>query len=187
MTNYRGISLMSVAVKVLLAILAARLHEGAVGGDAPRLHMIQGGFVRRGESAAQVASLYDILRRRWRQNQRTHAVFLDWKQAYDQCRTACCCTQLHTAPVRRARPPVRGDKDVVLAVTCNLAGRVARRARVGGVRVCLFCAPRGAQLRSIHPPAALNSLGDTLPPRANASRRRPAPAFAACREGDAYE
>ena len=33
MTNYRGISLMSVAVKVLLAILAARLHEGAVGGD----------------------------------------------------------------------------------------------------------------------------------------------------------
>lgn len=47
MTNYRGISLMSVAVKVLLAILAARLHEGAVGGDAPRLHMQASDCLRR--------------------------------------------------------------------------------------------------------------------------------------------
>ena len=99
-TNYRGISLMSVAVKVLLAILAARLHEGAVGGEAPRLHMNQGGFVRGGESVAQVASLYDIIRRRQRLNKRTYAVFLDWKQAYDRVPHGMLMYKLHKFGVR---------------------------------------------------------------------------------------
>jgi exonuclease III len=79
--NYRGISLMSSTLKVLLTALATRLQtvleaQGMVVRE-------QAGFRPREECMAQVMSLYEVLRRRFLNKEDTFVLFLDFQKAYD--------------------------------------------------------------------------------------------------------
>lgn len=82
MDNYRGITLISCALKVLLGLLTERMYEAA-----QRMNIIvpeQGGFRKREEAIAQFLALSEIVRRRHLRDQPTFGVFVDFKKAYDR-------------------------------------------------------------------------------------------------------
>ncbi len=78
-SNYRPISLMHVALKVLCGVVKSRF-EAVVEGVLPRA---QGGFRKREECVAQVVSLYDAVARRKAKGMTTVLAFWDMKRAYD--------------------------------------------------------------------------------------------------------
>ncbi|PSR77303.1 hypothetical protein PHLCEN_2v7960, partial [Hermanssonia centrifuga] len=80
--GYRGISLLSVVLKVLLQIMTERLQDAAEKAElvAPE----QSGFRRREEAMAQVIAIADIVRRRKLKGHSTFGVFIDFKKAYDR-------------------------------------------------------------------------------------------------------
>lgn len=80
--NYRGISLIVVCLKVISKIVATRLHL-----IAERDNLIvkeQAGFRTREECVAQVATLYEVVKRRSNRGLPTHAIFIDFAKAYDK-------------------------------------------------------------------------------------------------------
>ena len=82
MDNYRGITLISCALKVLLGLLTDRIYEAA-----QKVNMIvreQGGFRKREEAIAQFLALNEIVRRRHLENKPTFGIFVDFKKAYDR-------------------------------------------------------------------------------------------------------
>jgi exonuclease III len=82
MDNYRGITLISCALKVLLGLLTERI-EGAAQ-KAKIIVPEQGGFRKREEAIAQFLALSEIVRRRHLKNQPTFGIFVDFKKAYDR-------------------------------------------------------------------------------------------------------
>jgi exonuclease III len=80
--NYRGISLISCAFKVLLALMANRLSKMCEENDI--LCREQAGFRRREEAVAQSIALAEIVRRRFLEGKPTFGVFVDFKKAYDR-------------------------------------------------------------------------------------------------------
>jgi exonuclease III len=78
-TNYRPISLMQVALKVVCGVVKSRF-EMVVDGVLPRS---QGGFRRREECVAQVTALHDAIWRRKAKGLTTVVAFWDMKKAYD--------------------------------------------------------------------------------------------------------
>ena len=78
-TNYRGISLICTAYKVLSDILRQRLTPLAeeILGD------YQCGFRRNRSTIDQIFTLRQILEKSWEHNLEVHNVFLDFKKAYD--------------------------------------------------------------------------------------------------------
>lgn len=81
-TNYRGISLISCAFKVLMALMAARLsvvceEKGLIANE-------QAGFRSREEAVAQAIALAEIVRRRYLKGKPTFGLFIDFKKAYDR-------------------------------------------------------------------------------------------------------
>ena len=82
MDNYRGITLISCALKVLLGLLTDRIYE-----SAQKVNMIareQGGFRKKEEAIAQFLALSEIVRRRHLKNEPTFGIFVDFKKAYDR-------------------------------------------------------------------------------------------------------
>lgn len=80
-SNYRGISLMDTALKVVCTILAIRLNR-----ELERKHRLireQGGFRTLEECVAQAAGLTEILERRKAAKQDTWLAFVDFKKAFD--------------------------------------------------------------------------------------------------------
>ena len=80
--NYRGISLISCAFKVLMAVMASRLSLECLENDV--LVPEQGGFRLREEAVAQATALAEIVRRRWMKGKPTYGLFIDFKKAYDR-------------------------------------------------------------------------------------------------------
>ena len=80
--NYRGISLISCAFKVLISIMTARLSKAAE--EAGLISKEQGGFRKREEAVAQAIALAEIVRRRWIKGKPTFGLFIDFKKAYDR-------------------------------------------------------------------------------------------------------
>jgi len=82
MDNYRGITLISCALKALLGLLTERIYEAA-----QRENMIvpeQGGFRKREEAIAQFLTLSEIVRQRHLENKPMFGIFVDFKKAYDR-------------------------------------------------------------------------------------------------------
>jgi len=81
MTNYRGISLLVVVVKILTVVIVGRLSEAleSTGWFIPQ----QAGFRTREECLGHVCALYEILRRRCNSGRRTYVAFIDFEKAYD--------------------------------------------------------------------------------------------------------
>jgi len=80
-SNYRGISLMDSVLKVLLALLAARIGRSLETRQG--LSMSQAGFRRGEECVGQGIALYELLRRREILGEPTYLLFLDFMKAYD--------------------------------------------------------------------------------------------------------
>ncbi|THH27478.1 hypothetical protein EUX98_g6712 [Antrodiella citrinella] len=82
LSNYRGISLISVSQKVLMQVMTEHLQEAAERENliAPE----QSGFRRREEAIAQFIVLSEVVRRRHLQGKHTYGVFVDFKKAYDK-------------------------------------------------------------------------------------------------------
>lgn len=81
MNNYRGISLMSTVLKVLVTIVSARLDKGFESNGL--FSEAQAGFRRREECVTQAACLLEISKRRKIKGLPTYLMFVDLKKAYD--------------------------------------------------------------------------------------------------------
>jgi hypothetical protein len=77
--NYRGISLLSTAYKILSNILLARLtpYVNEVIGDH------QGGFCRNRSTTDQIFYIRQILEKKWEYNGAVHQLFINFKKDYD--------------------------------------------------------------------------------------------------------
>jgi hypothetical protein len=77
--NYRGISLLSTAYKILYNILLARLtlYVNEIIGD------YQCGFRRNRSTTDQIFYIRQILEKKWECNGTMHQLFIDFKKAYD--------------------------------------------------------------------------------------------------------
>jgi exonuclease III len=80
--NYRGISLISCAFKVLISLMASRLTTATQ--EAGVISKEQAGFRKREEAVAQATALAEIVRRRWIDGKPTFGAFIDFKKAYDR-------------------------------------------------------------------------------------------------------
>jgi hypothetical protein len=80
--NYRGISLISCAFKVLLSLMATRLSRASE--EAGLITREQGGFRKCEEAVAQAVALAKIVRRRWLGGKPTYGAFINFKKAYDR-------------------------------------------------------------------------------------------------------
>ena len=81
MGNYRGISLMAAALKVLMVVLSTRLN-GAFEKEGI-FSKAQAGFRRKEECVTQSACLLEITKRRKLMGLPTYMLFVDLKKAYD--------------------------------------------------------------------------------------------------------
>ena len=79
--NYRGISLMPTALKILCVIISDRLNTAAE--DAGRFCPAQAGFRRKEEAITQAGCFIEIMQRRRLASLGSYAVFVDLKKAYD--------------------------------------------------------------------------------------------------------
>jgi sorting nexin-29 len=77
--NYRGISLLLTAYKILSNILLVRLtpHVSEIIGDH------QCGFRRNRSTTDQIFYIRQILEKKWEYNGMVHQLFIDFKKAYD--------------------------------------------------------------------------------------------------------
>ena len=80
-SNYRGISLMDTALKIVCTVLARRLSTALESKH--RLIREQGGFRSLEECVAQAGALMEILERRKTENLDTWVAFVDFKKAFD--------------------------------------------------------------------------------------------------------
>jgi len=81
MTNYRGIALINVIVKLVSCVVNERIQRGLQRTN--RLATEQAGFRSREECVGQACALYEILRRRTCQGECTYVAFVDFRKAYD--------------------------------------------------------------------------------------------------------
>jgi hypothetical protein len=81
--NYRGISLLSTAYKILSNVLLARLtpYVNEIIGDH------QCGFRRNRSTMDQIFYIQQILEKKWEYNGTVHQLFIDFKKAYDSVKT----------------------------------------------------------------------------------------------------
>jgi len=80
--NYRGISLLPTAYKILSNILLLRLipYAEEVIGDH------QCGFRRNRSTSDHIFCIRQILEKKWEYNEAVHQLFIDFKKAYDSVR-----------------------------------------------------------------------------------------------------
>jgi exonuclease III len=96
--NYRGISLISSTLKVLLVVLTDRINDVA---EAQGLFCsAQAGFRRMEECITQAACVLDIVQRRRIAGMSTFITFLDLKKAYDMVPHGCLFAKLSSFGVR---------------------------------------------------------------------------------------
>jgi hypothetical protein len=83
MDNYRGISLISTMVKVIMTIVEKRLQKYVKRNNFIRKEQV--GFRPREECIAQARTLYHILyNRKYRMKEQTFLCFIDFRKAYDR-------------------------------------------------------------------------------------------------------
>jgi hypothetical protein len=89
-SNYRGISLLSAAYKILSNILLARLTpyaEEIIGEH-------QCGFRRNRSTTDSIFCIRQILEKKWEYNAAVHQLFINFKKAYDSVRREVLCNIL---------------------------------------------------------------------------------------------
>ena len=126
MTNYRGISLLVVVVKLLTVVVMGRLTDAleSTGWFIPQ----QAGFRTREECLGHVCALYEIIRRRCNEDRRTYVAFIDFEKAYDTVPIEAMLRKLYLAGVSgRCLQFFRGlyaNANVRVRTKCGLSERI---------------------------------------------------------------
>ena len=81
LSNYRGIALICVIIKLVTIIVDSRIRVGLEANDY--IASEQAGFRSREECMGHVCALYEILKRRMDKGKQTFVSFIDFKKAYD--------------------------------------------------------------------------------------------------------
>ena len=131
--NYRGISLMSCAFKVLISVMATRLSERLT--EADRLSREQAGFRRREEAVAQSIALAEIVRRRFLLGKASFGLFVDFQKAYDR---------LYHSFLYRVLEH-HGISGRFLTLVKNMYGETRYSIRIGASTSASFSPARGAK------------------------------------------
>ena len=82
MDNYRGISLMSIVLKIICTLITKRLQEWTERNQL--INKEQAGFRYNQECIGQATALYEILSRRRQAGKSTFVCFIDFCKAYDK-------------------------------------------------------------------------------------------------------
>ena len=98
LSNYRGIALIRVCVKIVTIIINQRIRTGLETKNFIRSE--QAGFRSREECVGQACALYDVIQRRLSEGKPTYATFIDFKKAYDLVPHEALLRKLHNAGVR---------------------------------------------------------------------------------------
>jgi exonuclease III len=98
MNNYRGIALMTTALKVVAVILSKRMNRGLE--TANFFHPAQAGFRALEECVTQVAAVVEACQRRRLDGTATFLTFIDLKKAYDTVPHGALFAKLSRAGVR---------------------------------------------------------------------------------------
>ena len=98
MNNYRGIALMSTALKVVAVILAKRLNQALE--ESEFFSPSQAGFRQLEECVTQAACVVEACQRRRIAGKSTFLTFIDFKKAYDTVPHAALFAKLSRAGVR---------------------------------------------------------------------------------------
>lgn len=98
MNNYRGISLMGTALKLLMIILSGRLNAAMEAGGL--FSPAQAGFRTSEEGITQVACLLELCRRRQLEDKPSYLTFVDLRKAYDTVPHEALMAKLHFYGVR---------------------------------------------------------------------------------------
>lgn len=83
LVNYRGLSLISVSLKIIMVVMVHRL-EKLIDDEKVSITRSQSGFRRREEAIAQFLVLAESVRRRNLNGQPTLGLFIDLVKAYDR-------------------------------------------------------------------------------------------------------
>lgn len=97
MDDYRGISLISIALKVVITLVSQRLSKALEKGK--RLIPEQAGFRTFEEGIAQVVTLFDVVQRRNVAGLETFGCFIDLRKAYDTVPHAALLSKLRNIGV----------------------------------------------------------------------------------------
>jgi hypothetical protein len=82
-SNYRGIALIEIILKVLTDVVISRVTAVLESSDPPALITEQSGFRELRESIAQYVALFETCRRRRMLGKRTYVAWTDFRKAYD--------------------------------------------------------------------------------------------------------
>ena len=132
-SNYRRISLISCALKVLLALMANRLSQVCEKNDL--LASEQSGFRKGEEAIAQATALAEVVWRRHLKGKPTYGLFIDFKKAYDRVYHGYLFRLLDHIGVRGH----------FLSLLKNLYGETSYRVRMGGQLSEAFRPIRGSK------------------------------------------
>jgi exonuclease III len=133
MDNYRGITLMSLGLKVMCCLVTRRLVTAIESKKV--LVKAQGGFRPSEEAIAQATTLYEVLLRRLIQGKKTYVAFLDLKKAFD--------TVPHEALFAKLR--AIGVKGKILELIETIYDSSQFRVRIGGKFTDLIKLLRGVR------------------------------------------
>ena len=136
MNNYRGIALMTTALKVVTVVLSKRMNQELEGANF--FHPAQAGFRTLEECVTQVAAVVEGCQRRRLSGEATFLTFIDLKKAYDTVPHRGLFAKLSRAGVRgKCLAFIQGlytDNALAVRVGC---GKNAR------------CSPEAALLRGL--------------------------------------
>ena len=92
--NHRGISLMSTTLQVIMVLLSLRINEARE--EHGLFSPTQAGFQKLEEAVMQAACVINVLQRRKICGERTYAIFIDLKKAYDTVPHGALFAKLYT-------------------------------------------------------------------------------------------
>lgn len=98
MDDYRGISLISIALKIVITLVAKRISKALE--ETKRIIKEQAGFRTEEECMGQVCALFEIVKRRKLAGLKTFACFIDFKKAYDMVPHAALMEKLKRIGLR---------------------------------------------------------------------------------------
>jgi exonuclease III len=131
--NYRGISLITVGMKIFTVVLSQRISRLA---ELNHLYITeQGGFREGQEAIAQFIALAEIVRRRRLKDLKTWVVFIDFKKAFDKV--------MHEALFEKM--DAMGFRGQFLDIIRNIYSTSAARTRVGGEYGVIYDMIRGTR------------------------------------------
>ena len=128
MNNYRGISLMSTVLKILIGIISDRLNSAFENEGL--FSPAQAGFRRIEECVTQTGCLLEVARRREIRGLETYLLFVDLKKAYDTVPQEALLAKLDHCGVRGRMLGFIGELYSKSMITVRSGSRLSEAVRL---------------------------------------------------------